>query len=101
MDEQEKHRGGPSPSFSPVPSLAFPLACSLLSSLAGDRIRQKSTGAGTLNPARVPPHVREAVSVFDCSPTPCNGGGCGGSPPLLCLLGSTPVETTERHKQPI
>lgn len=26
-----------------------------------------------MNPARVPPHVREAVSVFDCSPTaPCN-----------------------------
>jgi len=100
MGEQEKHRGGPSPSFSPVPSLAFPLARPLLSSLTGARIRQKSTGAGTLNPARVPPHIREAVSVFDCSPTPCNGGG--GSPPLLRrLLGSTPVETTERHKQPI
>lgn len=68
-------------SLSRVPSLsfllfAFPLARSLArsrSSLAGARIRQKSTGAGTLNPARVPPHVREAVSVFDCSPTaPCN-----------------------------
>jgi len=100
MSEQEKHRGELSPSFSPAPSLAFPLARSR-SSLAGARIRQKSTGAGTLNPARVPPHVREAVSVFDCSPTPCNGGGCGGSPALLRLLGSTPVETTERHKQPI
>lgn len=90
MGEQEKHRGGLSRSFFPPLSFVFPLA----RSLAGARIRQKSTGAGTLNPARVPPHVREAVSVFDCSPTTAAAA-------VLLLPAALPVRLPSRRQNAI